>query len=579
MKYIYTIMTAALLLPAASFAGSPSAPYENSSIDARLNVSVKDGTDVVHFVRDNADPSVFTKVYELKHADPYELRSYLRQIVQTRSVNDNNTNITPVCFTDGTAVLLISAEKYRFFDTENGQGFDTIIRELDKPKITAVTGRPTYIYTPKYRSAEELMPMIKSIGMYTANQKMNNVGGTDAVEDDPGLNLLFFKTSPFSRATITEMLNVYDQPYPEVNAKITLYEIYAENDSQIGADWQAWKNNEGLSFFGAGGRFMRNHNGTDLVKGVGWSDTTYFQFNPKWNTKYLDFLTSKGKAKILHSAEMVIRNKETAHLNRTAKIFLAKAKPAGDMTFTEDYARITDAAYGGAAGLTMHGEEIIVNAQVMTILKTGKDKNIQYTLRIPAEDAAGYFLVNGKNVGRKVIAGTIVPEYERQLKPNTAGHRQGNTIETEESGTEFGFRMELTPSVAAKATSLNVKISNSSLIGYTSDGEARIQEDAAIRTSFMISNAGTKLVIGNIEKRDVVSVSGGIPILKDLPVLGWLFSTESEATKRSQLVVVAEILPVSKKLPETVAKVNEKLSGAGEDNKFGYRQYLMDPER
>jgi type II secretory pathway component GspD/PulD (secretin) len=97
----------------------------------------------------------------------------------------------------------------------------------------------------------------------------------------------------------------------------------------------------------------------------------------------------------------------------------------------------------------------------------------------------------------------------------------------------------------------------------------------------MISNDGTKLVIGGIEKRSVVSVSGGVPILKDLPLIGWIFSTESESTKRSQLVVVAELLPVSKACngQKIIKKVQKKVGNAGEKNTFGYRQYLIDSDR
>jgi len=101
----------------------------------------------------------------------------------------------------------------------------------------------------------------------------------------------------------------------------------------------------------------------------------------------------------------------------------------------------------------------------------------------------------------------------------------------------------------------------------------------------MISNEGTKLVIGGIEKRDVVSVSGGIPILKDLPILGWVFSTESESTKRSQLVVVAEVVPVrpEEAMTEAETKATEKISsdleGAGGWNTWGYHQFLLDSDR
>ena len=134
-KYSKVIFGLALLGGFSAFAGSPAAPYDNTRIDARLNVAVKEGTQVVHFVRDTADPNVITKAYEVKYADPYELRSYLRSIVQTRKVTDNNTNVETVTFSDGSALVLISAEDYRIDDTKGAQGFDSIVKELDKPKL------------------------------------------------------------------------------------------------------------------------------------------------------------------------------------------------------------------------------------------------------------------------------------------------------------------------------------------------------------------------------------------------------------------------------------------------------------
>ena len=161
MKYCSKyLLAAALLSSATAFAGEASAPYDNTRIDARLNVAVKDDTQVVHFVRDNADPNVITKAYEIKHTDPYELRSYIRSIVQTRKVDENNTNVEAVKYADGSALLLISAEDYRFEDSPGAQGFDSIVRELDKPKLVSGSGRLTYVYSPKFRSSEDLMEMV-----------------------------------------------------------------------------------------------------------------------------------------------------------------------------------------------------------------------------------------------------------------------------------------------------------------------------------------------------------------------------------------------------------------------------------
>ena len=570
--YIVPVFAASLFLGANAIAGGAAAPFKDSSIDARLNVTVKSDTDVVHFVRDNADPNVITKAYIVKNVDPYELRTYLREIVQTRKVDGDNTNVEAVKFTDGTSVLLISAEDYRFEDTPGAQGIDSIIRELDKPRMVARAGNKSYIYNPKYRSAQELADMVREVGTYSANTKMNNLGGIDTMVCDPGLNLIFFYTAPFSRRTIMEVLAAYDQPYPEIRAKVTVYELYAENDAKLGVDFQAWKNNDGIDFFGAGGRFSQNHNAASLMRDGGWNKATYFQFNPKWNTKYLDFLTSKSKAKVLHTSEISLLNNTTGSISKYTQVFTAKTEDIDSAIHSKAFSVQT--AADTAIAFDRKGNAITTTDKTdVIIVRHGVNDIFEYTLRI-ADNSKAEFVIDGKNAGKKVEAATLA---EENCKVVFSGYKRGNKINTEASN-QFGFLLEMTPTINTKATTLNVKISNSSLIGYTSDGTPRIQKGAEIDTDFMISNEGTKLVIGGIEKRSVVSVSGGIPILKDLPVIGWLFSTESESTKRSQLVVVAELLPVSKPC-DFIKDVQKKVGNAGEKNTFGYRQHFIDSER
>ena len=331
-KYCSGITLAAFFALAVSAvqAGSPAAPYDNTSIDGRLNVTVEPGTDVVHFVRDNADPNVITKTYILKHADPYELRTYLRKIVQTRKVDSSPANVKAVKFADGTAVLMISAEDYRFNDSDIGQGFDSIVAELDRKGLISSSGRLTYVYSPKYGSAEDLCAMVRAIGANAPVAKgepgyqLDNLSATDSLTYDPDLNLMLFKTAPFSQNIIMNVLKEYDTPTPEVRAKITVYEVYAENDDALGVDFQSWKNNDGIDFFNAAGRFQNISAGRDNLSNGGWSDTRYFQFNPKWDTRYLDFLTSKGKAKVLNSSEMVLTNGKTSVMSAKTKVFFAK---------------------------------------------------------------------------------------------------------------------------------------------------------------------------------------------------------------------------------------------------------------
>ncbi len=576
-------------------AADPTADYGETAVRAEFRVNVKEDTDVVHIIKDNADPDVVTKTYVLKHADPYEIRSYLREIVQTRRVDESDTGIQAIKYNDGTGIIMVSAEDYRFEDAENGQGIDSIIEMLDKPGVASVPGTAVYVYQPKYRSAKELRKMLIAAGANVADDVTENVGGSDLIRCDEGMNLLVFNTTQFSRKNIDTVLKEYDRPYPEVRAKITVYELYAENDAKLGIDFQAWKNNDGVDLFSTGGRFMKNFasDGSALVRRGGWSDTQYFNFNPKWNTKYIDFLTSKGKAKVLHSCELAVRNGVTAEIERTSQVFLAHQEPIEAPEYVEEYIHLEDATPGVDFTLTAvnkHGVPIEISAPgavTLDIVHLSSPTNTigeRYDMRLKD----GEFLVDGVPSGRKASAkyAEVLDDAgdEIEYTSNNVPADKGNIVTTEPSD-EFGFKLTLTPSISDKATILNVNVSNSSLIGYTSEGNPRIQQGAELSSEFMIDNEGTQLLIGGIEKRDVVSVSGGVPILKDLPIIGWVFSTESESTKRSELLVVAEVVPVrpEEAMPEsaseTAKKIESDLEGAGGWNTWGYHQFLLDSDR
>lgn len=576
-------------------AADPTADYGETAVRAEFRVNVKEDTDVVHIIKDNADPDVVTKTYVLKHADPYEIRSYLREIVQTRRVDESDTGIQAIKYNDGTGIIMVSAEDYRFEDAENGQGIDSIIEMLDKPGVASVPGTAVYVYQPKFRSAKELRKMLIAAGANVADDVTENVGGTDLIRCDEGLNLLVFNTTQFSRKNIDTLLKEYDRPYPEVRAKITVYELYAENDAKLGIDFQAWKNNDGVDLFSTGGRFMKNFasDGSALVRRGGWSDTQYFNFNPKWNTKYIDFLTSKGKAKVLHSCELAVRNGVTAEIERTSQVFLAHQEPIEAPEYVEEYIHLEDVTPGVDFTLTAYtktGKTIDISAPgtvTLDIVHLSSPTDTlaeRYSMRLNG----GEFTIDGVSNGHKVGAryAEVLDDNgdEIEYTSNNVPADKGNIVTTDPSD-EFGFKLTLTPSISDKATLLNVNVSNSSLIGYTSEGNPRIQKGAELSSEFMIDNEGTQLLIGGIEKRDVVSVSGGVPILKDLPILGWVFSTESESTKRSQLLVVAEVVPVrpEEAMPEsaseTAKKIESDLEGAGGWNTWGYHQFLLDSDR
>ena len=505
---------------------APTASYMDSQVQAQLRVDLDRDTDAVHFIRDNNDPRVITKTYLLKHAHPYAVRSLLRDAITTKRVDASYTGVETILFEDGTALLFVSAEEYRFKDHENGMGIDSLVARLDQPGMLNSSGQPKFVYFPANVPAATLMPMIEKVGMNVKDDEAELIGGKDKVKLDPNLNCLFFNTASYSRKNIEEMLRKYDVPLPEIKIKLNVYELYSENDDKLGVDFQAWKNNEGTDFFSVGGRFRDNwaatYGGT-MARPQGSERTSFYNFNPKWNTRYLDFLTSKGKAKIAYSGEVTVRQNTTSTLSRTTQIFYTDTTvPSDDTQETIDnwFTRPLDNA------LQVLGKESPGND-----IRIGKD--------------------NQQNVTR-------APQ-------------------------SFGFTMTVKAgSIAPEAAILQISLDNSSLIGYQSSGAPRIQKGNTIRNSVMISTKRNEFVIGGLEKREVVRGSTGVPYLKDIPGLGYLFQVESESTRKSQLVVAAQceyVYPESispEEYDKLIRSIRTRTADAGGRNHYFFNQYLLD---
>jgi len=490
--------------------------YGDSTVQTQLRLDVKDSTDAVHFIRDNTDPYVVTRTYELKHAEAYALRGYLLVVVKGTKIADSPVQVEALKFNDGRSLLLVSAEDYRFKDIGNGQSIDKIIETLDQPGLGFSSGRPKFIYFPKVNAAANLLEMVNKVG--ANGNDFEFIGGIDVLVVDGPLNALVVAAPFWSWKHIKEMLDQYDKPMPEVRISYRLVEIYAENDDKIGVDFQSWKNNDGADFFQAGGQYRSNWASTFAggVSTTGSNKTEYFNFNPKWNSKYIDFLASTGKAKVVTEGTLLAKNRETSTIEVNSGLFY------------DDVSRTIPP--GTVGGLEPNGVE--------PVPKPGSE--------VP--------ILHGKEQITKIDNG-------------------------------FRYLLKINPVVTAKSTALTLETVGSSLIGWTSNGNPRISR-SGFNTEVQIGNSGKDFVLGGVQKVEVVRGVAGLPFVKDLPGIGWLFSTETESSKRSQLVLIARAeyaLPfdtVKPELRENLTKLLDKVDAEVKSptNNVGFQQLWLDAD-
>ena len=615
-KIIAAVFAFAALLPGLRAAAEWDKPTPSplpTQVLPLLNVEVNRETDAITFVNTNNDPFVYTRVYVLKHADPYEIRPFIMAAVRSRRVDTNDTKVEAIRYMDGTGMLIVSAEQYRFEPVENGMSIDQIVAMLDKPGLASETGRKFFLYYPKYWDSATLAALVRRVGMTEADDDVELQGGIDTVRADVGLNALMFHTSPFSQKAIERILKEYDAPVTEALVDYKIYEIDSENDGNLGVDFQAWKNGPGADLFAAGARyasgwdFLNNNVASNLIKS---SHTSAFNFNPKWNSKYLDFLVAKSKAKVITSGRTSIMNRCTGTISSVTRIPVIEAgeETAGDSgpvtlsdallipAWNTDY---TLNAVDQEKGLAINIRPAGYTGEVV-ITRTKINTRTYYNISL---DKSGAYLTraDGKNLGRTCKAydvsvtltdNTVTPPVTTDVDDWTSAYsytiRKDKKRVTKQA--EFGFTLELTPEVNTEASQIKVAMSNTNLLGFKGNGEPRTSE-TVLNTSLQMANDGGVFYIGGLEKSALVRSVSKVPFLGDIPFLGWVFSGESESVKKTQIVAVLTVVPVTPDTPvdaglrDEAGKTVEKLSNFGlkhkllVENEYGFDQYFLDPDK
>ncbi len=663
--------TSILLLASSSssFADDPSPKWLQSQVQAHLRLELKDDVKEVHFIDTNNDGNVFTKVYPLKHADPYELRPYLIFAVGgvydtanvyrpdlARKINTFNTKVECIKYMDGQGMLIVSAEDYRFTDPTGGMTIDEIVSILDQPEVSSSTRKRFMLYFPKYWDADSLAVALSRVGLSGDVESQWEVqGGKDRVRVDKSLNGLMIGYSTYSGKTIEQMLSLYDRPCPEALISYTVYEYDNEIDSLVGTDLQAWKNGPGTDLFSVASRYTKGWNVAQMAPARSYvqdGNARYFNFSPKWNTKYLDFLASKGKAQVVTSGFLSVMNGATGYIGSTIRVptFTTGAARSSsgitqvryfngsvanlnniNFTVTPSGAATTSTTVplteGGAplanppvvtSGAGTAGLLMITEAQWTTYNGNGSPVvDYTYYMKISptAGEGASIYDSTGASQGTELkmyspnpgtqINFTVSGAAGAPASWTTAGSgadpyyglaiqkapKRATTIQAiSTTGDDYGFQLSLTPVVNEAATTLNLEMVNTSLIGLNSDGAMRTSR-SQVKTQVSVANGGERFVIGGLDKEQVLRGQNGLPWLENIPGLGWLVADERETHKKSQLVAVIECVPAA---PDTSvpAGIMSEISASSnwirnygvkagpiDENDYGFEQFLIDSEK
>lgn len=157
--------------------------------------------------------------------------------------------------------------------------------------------------------------------------------------------------------------------------------------------------------------------------------------------------------------------------------------------------------------------------------------NVQIDLRLSAAAETGDVkiistpkVVTLNNKAAKISQGQMIPY---------------STVSAEGTKTEFveaALTLEVTPHITADGgVSMKIKASNNSA-GSAATGVAPPINKKEATTELLVQN-GETTVIGGIYVDSDSSTDSGVPYLKDIPLLGWLFKSNNQKKTKSELLI------------------------------------------
>ena len=456
-------------------------------------------TRTIRLLQDDAQLTLASKLYELKHVKATDIRPYIEAAVKRYYSTSKVERVN------------YSAAKQNYLIVSTGEEFlpyvDDLIAKIDRPgkvdrfgSVIEGTGITRIAYTPNYRAAEDIVRIL--------NGAIRSSEGVVYLNKDT--NTIYWKDDDIAAKSILAWAQRLDRPVPQVNLRLNYYEVRESTLRDVGFDYLAWKNGPGLNLFEAaynGGSVFSNEAilnalGTgakfaDVARNfsTSWGYGGFFTA-PQFDLSFIRLLQQSGNAKLAASTNLTFVNTaifEDSSLNqyRTYTATLTPdyqniRKDANDRTYVES-------EYAPAIELVVKNPVICFGAATGEIDSLGN---------IPSDEA--FYAKND---------GGVVFNYSLLSK---------DVVERNNRGDELGHSSYATGNLT---------------LGFK-----------------------TEKLLSSFVKETEAEETIGIPFLIKIPVLKYLFGTSTTIHEKIYVVVTAEaslvhpeLLPPAPVSPEVIA--------------------------
>ena len=295
---------------------------------------------------------------------------------------------------------------------------------------------------------------------------------------DANSNQIYWKDNASNTSYVYQFLSFLDRPPPQVTLEFTVFEVRESTLRDLGVEYLAWKNGPGLNMFQAGFEaFGLSSAGSAALQALSGPFGGFF-FAPQFDASFIRLLQQHGHAEIADTATLTVSNSNTAEY------------------------------------------KIYFNPQSQNIVKSNNDQTSVSASLLAAQDDV--YQTYAKIVGPVVNLSYGNPQSgypEREIftvdpyDPAKFRPPQGTLF--------FGY--EVQSASAVERNNVGAELIETSRIS----GNSLVPLDEEV-------------VLGRWEKHNNVTQIIGVPYLSEIPILRYLFSTETTEVEKTRVYVTVK---------------------------------------
>lgn len=177
----------------------------------------------------------------------------------------------------------------------------------------------------------------------------------------------------------------------------------------------------------------------------------------------------------------------------------------------------------------------------LNILKFNRVAALDFNLKLMESESKAKIITSPKIITKNNVAANITQDdtsYYPETTQGAAAAGVAATVTTTWKSQTSNLSLSVTPQVTNEGSiNLNVNIAKGSLAAQAQAGAPRDSTNRNVKTEVLVDN-GSTIVIGGIYSYTTSENHSGIPFLKDIPVVGWLFRTNyNPSTDKKELII------------------------------------------